>query len=121
MNMQLTRVLAAFAFSGMLLAGCAQTTAAAGSATGTATSMATDASKAAVTALAAKVGVGENYVTMALDAAKGLLGSGTPTAEAKAAAAQQGVDKAAAQAQTDGKAFTDEQKNGLIEGLKGML
>jgi hypothetical protein len=31
------------------------------------------------------------------------------------------VDKAASQAASDGKPFTEEQKGGLLEGLKGLL
>ena len=86
---------------------------------------ATGGSQAAATvsptaAVAAKLGISETYVTGAVDAAKAALGAGTKPEE-KAAAAQVGVDKASAQAQTDGKPLTDEQKTGLVESLKGLL
>ncbi|HRI52521.1 MAG TPA: hypothetical protein PLW65_20290, partial [Pseudomonadota bacterium] len=43
------------------------------------------------------------------------------TAEDKAAAAQVGVDAAAAKAQQDGTVVTDQQKSGLLGLLKGIL
>ena len=72
-------------------------------------------------ALATKLGINESYVSAALTAAQGALGTGTKTNEEKAAAAQVGVDKASAQADADGKAMTADQKSGLLEGLKAML
>jgi hypothetical protein len=68
-------------------------------------------------ALASKVGVDAKYVDMALSAAKSALGSGATTTQA----AQQGVDKAAAQAQADGKPMSDTQKSSLVTGLADLL
>jgi hypothetical protein len=82
----------------------------------------TSAANAGVTALAAKIGVSESVVSGALDAAKKALGAGENKTDAeKAAAAQAGVDKAQADATAAGKPLTDDQKSGLLEGLKGML
>lgn len=75
----------------------------------------------AATAVAAKLGVDEKYVTMAVDAAQSAFGTSQKTADDKASAAQAGVDKAAAQAQTDGKPLTDDQKTGLVDAVKGLL
>lgn len=73
-------------------------------------------------ALAAQLGINETYVTAAMNAAQSALGSAPEkTPEAKAQAAQAGVDSAAAQAQADGKPLAEEQKTGLLEGLKGLL
>ena len=73
-------------------------------------------------ALAAQLGINEAYVTAAWNAAQSALGtSPEKTPEAKAQAAQAGVDSAATQAQADGKPLAEEQKSGLLEGLKGLL
>ena len=77
--------------------------------------------QAAAGALASQLGIPENYVSTALNAAQGALGTGPKTADTKAAAAQTGVDKAAAQAQSDGKPLTEPQKSGLLDGLKNLL
>jgi len=91
-----------------------------GSATSAATGMPMGAG--AVAPLAAKLGIPESYVAMALQGAQGALGGVTSaTPDQKAAAAQAGVDKATAQAQTDGKPLTAEQQTGLLDGIKGML
>jgi hypothetical protein len=124
MKTRIAQSLGTLALSMVLIAGCA--TSGKSSAGSTAANLAgsvagSDVTKAAVAALASKVGIGENYVALALNAAQGLLGSGQKTAEEKATAAQGGVDQAAAQAASDGKAFTEEQKSGLLEGLKGLL
>ena len=110
--------------------GCAGNKNAANSATGSTTSP--------VAALAAKVGIPEPLVTMALQAAQGLLAqkaqpaatvAGAPpsgvaptiTADDKAAAAQQGVETAASHAQSQGKPIPDAKKFELLEGLTGLL
>jgi len=98
-------------------AGCATS----GGAGGGQSTMSGDASKGAATAIAAKLGISESYVTTALEAAQSALGGGQKTADDKATAAQAGVDKAAAQAQTDGKPLTDDQKTGLLDSIKGLL
>src|SRR5688500_3539947 len=72
-------------------------------------------------ALATQLGINEAYVSAAVTAAQGALGTGTKTPEEKTAAAQVGVDKASAQADAEGKSLTADQKTGLLEGLKGML
>jgi len=114
-------------FLGISLAACASS---GGAGAGGSSAMGGASSQAAVSALASKLGISEGYVSTALSAAQAALGGGgaaaatavaPPTAEQKAAAAQTGVDKAATQAQTDGKPLTDDQKTGLLEGLKGML
>jgi hypothetical protein len=96
--------------------GCATT---GGASTGAA--VGTEEGKALIGALASKLGINQSYVSTALSTAQGQLGGGPKTAEAKSSAAQQGVDKVAAQAQTDGKALTDEQKTGLLDGIKELL
>ena len=124
MSSRIAQILGTFVLATALVAGCASSGGSGGRSTAAnlASSVAgSDVTKAALAALAAKVGIGENYVSLAFSAAQGLLGSGTKTAEQKAAAAQGGVDKAAAQAASDGKAFSDDQKSGLLEGLKGLL
>ena len=122
MSIRISQILGTLTLSAVLAAGCASSGGSKSTAANLASSVAgSDVTKAAIAALAAKVGIGENYVGLALSAAQGLLGSGTKTAEEKATAAQGGVDKAAAQATSDGKAFTEEQKTGLFEGLKGLL
>lgn len=113
-------------FLGISLAACASS----GGAGAGSSAMGAASSQGAVSALASKLGISESYVTTALSAAQAALGGGgaagataaaAPTADQKASAAQAGVDKAATQAQTDGKPLTDDQKTGLLEGLKGML
>ena len=110
--------------------GCAGNKNAASSATGAAASP--------VEMLAAKVGIPAPLVTMALQAAQGLLAqkaqpaatvAGAPpsgvaptiTADDKAAAAQHGVEAAASHAQSQGKPISDAKKFELLEGLKGLL
>jgi hypothetical protein len=58
-----------------------------------------------------------------MEAAKAALGGDTATAsvDAKASAAQAGVDKASADATAEGTPLTPEQQTGLLEGLKGLL
>jgi phage protein D len=68
-------------------------------------------------ALASKVGVDQKYVDLGLSAAKSALGSGASSTQA----AQQGADKAAAQAQADGKPMSDTQKSSLATGLTDLL
>jgi hypothetical protein len=113
-------------FLGISLAACASS----GSAGSGNTAMGAASSQGAAAALASKLGINESYVTTALSAAQAALGGGgaagataaaAPTPDQKAAAAQAGVDKASAQAQTDGKPLTDDQKTGLLDGLKGLL
>jgi hypothetical protein len=79
------------------------------------------AQSGAVAAAAAQLGVNEKYVTMAVDAAQSAFGTGPKTADDKATAAQAGVDKAAAQAQTDGTPLTADQKTGLVDTIKNLL
>jgi hypothetical protein len=114
-------LLRTFALTASLAAGCASTTAATGNATGAASGAMSGMENGAASALAAKIGIDSKYVTMALDAAKSAYSGGAQTADAKTAAVQSGVDKAATQAQADGKAFTDEQKGGLTTGLAELL
>ena len=71
----------------------------------------------ATAALAQKLGISPALVDLALEKAKSLLGGGTD----KTLAAQAGVDAAAAQAEAQGKPLVEEQKTGLLEGLKGLL
>jgi hypothetical protein len=88
---------------------------------GAATPAAGMTGEAGAAALAAQLGIPEAYVATALTAAQSALGMGEQTADSKAAAAQAGVDKAAAQAESEGKPLAEEQKTGLLEGLKGLL
>ena len=103
---------------GALALGAVSCSGAAGSAGGATTA---GAQGGAATAIAAKLGVDEKYVTMAVDAAQSTFGSSPKGPDDKATAAQAGVDKAAAQAQTDGKAFTADQQTGLVDAVKGLL
>lgn len=80
-------------------------------------STASSVASQATAALASKLGISKTLVDLALEKAKSMLSSGAD----KATAAQAGVDAAASQAEADGKAFTEDQKSGLLEGLKGML
>ncbi|HEX2570749.1 MAG TPA: hypothetical protein VH877_14425 [Polyangia bacterium] len=124
MTIRIHQILGTLTLCALLAAGCASSGKSSGGSTAANLAGAvagSDTAKAAIAALAAKIGVSENYVSLALTAAQGLLGSGKKTAEEKATAAQGGVDKAAAQAASDGKAFTEEQKTGLFEGLKNLL
>ncbi len=73
--------------------------------------------KSGATALAAKVGINESYVTLAASTAQSLLGQGKD----QTAAIKGGVDQAAARASADGKPFTPEQSSGLMQGLSGLL
>jgi Na+-transporting NADH:ubiquinone oxidoreductase subunit NqrD len=79
--------------------------------------MMADPVKASVAALAAKVGISENYVTLAMTAATTLLGQGKD----QAAAVKSGVEQAATKATADGKAMTTEQTGALSQGLLGLL
>jgi hypothetical protein len=79
------------------------------------------AQSGAATAVAAKLGISDKYVTMAMDAATAAFGASPKSADDKATAAQAGVDKAATQAQTDGTPLTDDQKTGLVDAVKGIL
>src|SRR5215470_15911929 len=75
----------------------------------------------AVTAIAGDLGVDTKYVGMALSAAQGALNGGggqSAAPEVRNAAAKQGVDKAAAAAQADGKPLSDAQKRGLMDSVK---
>ena len=101
-----------------LALGAAACAGAAGSGGGATTA---GAQGGAATAIAAKLGVDEKYVGMAVDAAQSAFGSSAKTADDKGTAAQAGVDKAATQAQTDGKPLTDDQKTGLVDAVKGIL
>lgn len=86
----------------------------AGAGGGAATSVATNQAAAL---LASKLGIPGPLVDLALEKARSLLGGGAD----KAAAAQAGVDVAAAQAQAQGSPLAEEQKSGLLEGLKNLL
>ena len=103
-----------------LVLGLAACGSSAGSLPGSATpaSMAVDG---AVAALASKLGISPDLVAAGLAAAKAALGGTKHTLEDKALAAQVGVDHAATKAEASGKALADEQKSGLLEGLKNML
>jgi len=105
---------------GLALAAAACAT----SGTGT-TPSAGEATNPAAAAIAAKLGVSEKYVGIAMSAAQSALGgaqgAATATADAKEAAAKEGVDKAASQAQADGAPLNDDQKSGLLDSLKGVL
>jgi hypothetical protein len=84
---------------------------------------AADPAQAGAVALGAQLGISETVVTAGLGAARAALGtSEAPKTDAeKAAAAQAGVDKAAVQAEAEGKPLAEEQKTGLLEGLKSLL
>lgn len=116
MFIRVSRLLAAFALS-IGIFGCATT----GSGNSGGATVANEAEKTAVNALSSELGVSGTYVSLAVSTAKNMLGSGEKTSEQKTAAAQQGVEKAAAQAKTDGNAITDQQKTSLVEGIKGLL
>lgn len=102
------------------LAGCAGTNA---------NVAATEGAAAAAGATATpSLGLSDTLVQVAVQAAKGWLSNklgsaqgAVATAEDKAAAAQVGVDAAAAKAQQDGTAVTDQQKSGLLGLVKGLL
>lgn len=104
------------------LAGCAGT-----NANVAATEGAAAAASAGATATPS-LGLSDTLVQVAVQAAKGWLSNklgsaqgAVATAEDKAAAAQVGVDAAAAKAQQDGTAVTDQQKSGLLGLVKGLL
>jgi hypothetical protein len=115
MSIRVSRLFATFVVS-VGIWGCA--TAGSGN---SGANVANEAEKTAVSALASQLGVSGNYVSLAVTTAKSVLGSGEKTPEQKAAAAQQGVEKAAAQAKTDGNVITDQQKTTLVDGIKGLL
>lgn len=103
------------------LSACAASSKGAG--TGPTTSSASTGGNPAAATLATTLGIDEKYVSVALGAAQAALGgnAATATPEQKSTAAQTGVDTAAAQAAADGKPIADQQKNALLEGLKGLL
>lgn len=71
----------------------------------------------ATAALASKLGIGKTLVDLALSKAKSMFSGGAD----KATAAQAGVDAAVAQAEADGKPLVEEQKAGLLDGIKSLL
>jgi hypothetical protein len=100
-----------------LVLGLAACGSSAGSAAGGATTPTAIATNSATTALASKLGLSPALVEKALAAAKSALG----TVNNKQAAAQVGVDTAAADAEAAGKPLVAEQKSGLLEGLKSLV
>ena len=75
----------------------------------------------ASSALAAKLGIPPVLVEKALSTARSMLTGGATASGDKTSAAQAGVNAAAAQAESEGKPLVDEQKRGLLEGIKNML
>lgn len=116
------KALSGIALSVLFATGCATTSAAGTAAAGAASSAATAAAPSAISTLASSLGINEGLVQTALTAAQGMFGSSQKTADDKTAAAQAGVNAAAAKAtENGGTALTDVQKSGLLDGIKGML
>ena len=67
--------------------------------------------------LASKLGISKALVDLGLSKAKSMFSGGAD----KATSAKAGVDAAAAQAEADGKPLVEEQKSGLLDGLKNLL
>lgn len=101
--------------------GLASACGAAGGSSAGGSTMQAAATNQATAALAQKLGISPALVELALAKARSLLSGGASPAADKGSAALAGVEAAAAQAQADGKPLAEEQKSGLLDGLKNLL